>query len=209
MKAVPRNTSVEEQAIRAAVSAWGRARWGDDVREIDELVLGRRRIDKVFVYPADIIGIEVKGPRDSMGDGRLPEQLHEFSFYLPEVWLIVDEKWREHPAVRRARNVCNVAVAARDGTIDVPKSLRNRRHAKRDDLCCSRLVERLWTTETMSVARRCTIPCEVVPGQLLPIPRVKSLIARMLTGHQVMREVCAQLRARPMTGMASDDPLRD
>jgi hypothetical protein len=73
------NTSIEEQEIRIAVEAWGRKRFGD-VRVIHELALGDRRIDMVFVCRDDIVGVEIKGPKDSLSDGRLGEQLREFNF---------------------------------------------------------------------------------------------------------------------------------
>lgn len=203
-RGTPANTSPQEQAIREVVDAWGRARWGTDVRVLHELALGERRIDMVFVLPADLIGVEVKGPQDSIGADRVLPQLHEFGRYLPEVWLVVAEKW-EHHAIFRKHLPCNKAIAV-DGRIE-ERPPRDRRQATRDDLCCSRLLELLWTSETMRVARRATVPYEYALGKALPTRQVKASLARMLTGHEIVKAVCTELRARPLTGMASDEPL--
>lgn len=199
-------TSAEEQAIREQVGEWARGRWGADVRVIDELVLGARRVDRLLVYPHDLIGVEIKGPRDSLADGRLAEQIQEFSYYLPEVWLVVAERWADHPQVHAAGPYCNVAVATPGGIV-VDKRLRDRRNARRDDLCCSRLLELLWVSETVAVARRTNCAHEYAPGKLMPTRRIKSMLARMLTGHEIVREVCAELRSRPLVGQGSDDRL--
>lgn len=210
-KATPANTSPEEQAIRVVVDAWARKRWGADIRAIHELALGNRRIDMVMVQKADIIGIEIKGPRDRLGDGRLAEQIKEFSFYVPEVWLVIDAKWQTHEAMRGIAAYCNVAVHDA-GEILVPKHLRYARDGMRDELVCSRLLELLWSAETVAIARRNTVPFEASPGLALPKRKIQGIMARMMTGHQIVKECCAELRNRPLVGMQSDerlDPLAD
>lgn len=206
MTRAPANTSAEEQAIRVAVDAWARARWGADLRAIHELSIGRRRIDAVFVSPTDVVGVEVKGPRDSLGDGRVLEQMAEFALYLPEVWLVVDSKWRAHKHVVTASYRWNVAMHE-DGKIVVPKRLRYARDARRDDLCCSRLLELLWHSETYAIAQRTTVAYEAKPGLRFPAPKVKGMLARMLTGHEIVKEVCRELRSRPLVGMQSDEAM--
>lgn len=156
----------------------------------------------LVVTPADIIGIEVKGPKDRLDD-RLKGQLRTFLLYLPEVWLAVDERWRDADPYRW----CGVNRLAIVNGLPVEEPPTERRDAHRDDLCCSRLLELLWNAETYRVAKRADVPAEYAPGKLLPPARVKSTLARMLTGHEIVKQVCLELRSRPLTGMASDEPL--
>lgn len=197
------NTSLEEQEIRDLVEAWGRRRFGD-VRVIHELVLGERRIDMVFVGKDDIIGVEIKGPRDSLSDGRLPEQLREFNFYLPEVWLAVAPRWRKHRDVRRHHNLLLPA----EGGIEVVHDKGDGRfRPERDEFFCSRLIELLWVDEAARIAQR----TDVIPGVTLtrePTWKVRRMLARMLSGHEIVKQVCLELRARPLVGRGSDRPMR-
>ena len=197
------NTSMEEQEIRAAVEVWGRNRFGD-VRVIHELALGERRIDMVFVCKDDVIGVEIKGPRDSLSDGRLGEQLREFNFYLPEVWLAVAPRWRKHADVRRRRNLLLPA----EGGIEIVKDKGDGKfRPERDEFFCSRLIELLWVDEAARIAQR----TDVIPGVTLtrePTWKVKRMLARMLSGHEIVKQVCLELRARPLVGLGSDRPMR-
>lgn len=201
----PRNTSAAEQAMRRAVDAWGRARWGDDMRVIHELAMGDRRIDMVFVLPGDLIGVEIKGPTDSVAADRVEWQLREYRHYLPEVWLIAAAKWERHAFWRKHLPAINKAVVREGQVVELPP--RTKRQASRDDLCCSRLLELLWTVETYRIAKMANVPYEYAPGQALPAGQVKGTLARLLTGQEIVRYVCGELRARPLTGMASDEPL--
>lgn len=191
------NTGAAEQEMRAIITAWGRKKYGD-VRVIHELQLGRRRIDMALVAESDIIGFEIKGPRDSLGDGRLDLQMAEYNFYLPEVWLAVHPKWRDHKAVI---HFPNLMVIDGDNVI-----VRLGRDPHRDEMCCSRLIERLWDGE----ARRIAIRRGLVQEQLadkFPGAKIRKILARMLTGHEIMQDVCRELRARPLTGLGSDPPV--
>jgi hypothetical protein len=197
------NTSLEEQAIRAAVEAWGRKRFGD-VRVIHELALGERRIDMVFVGRDDIVGVEIKGPRDSLSDGRLAEQLREFNFYLPEVWLAVAPRWLRHAHVRHQQNL--LLPTERD--IEIVKDKGDGKfRPERDEFFCSRLIELLWVEEAARIAQR----TDVIPGVALtrePTWKVKRMLARMLSGHEIVKQVCIELRARPLVGRGSDRAMR-
>lgn len=202
-RGVRANTSVEEQEIRAAVEAWGRKRFGD-VRIIHEFALGERRIDMVFVGKDDIVGVEIKGPRDNLSDGRLANQLREFNFYLPEVWLAVDPRWLKHADVRHRRNLLLPAA----GGIEVINDKRNGQfRPERDEFFCSRLIEVLWVDEAARIAQR----TDVIPGVTLtrePSWKVKRMLARMLSGHEIVKQVCRELRARPLVGLGSDRAMR-
>lgn len=197
------NTSIEEQDIRAAVDIWGRKRYGD-VRVIHELALGERRIDMVFVGRDDIVGVEIKGPRDSLSDGRLAGQLREFGFYLPEVWLAVAPRWRKHADVRGRRNVL---LPTEGGIVIAGDKADGRFRPERDEFFCSRLIELLWVEEAARIAQR----TDVIPGVTLtrePTWKVKRLLARMLSGHEIVKQVCIELRARPLVGRGSDRAIR-
>lgn len=197
------NTSLEEQEIRVAVEAWGRQRFGD-VRVIHELAMGDRRIDMVFVCRDDIVGVEIKGPKDSLSDGRLPGQLREFNFYLPEVWLAVAPRWLKHADVKRRRNLL---LPTGDGIEVVKDKGDGVFRPERDEYFCSRLIELLWVDEAARVAQR----TDVIPGVTLtrePVWKVKRMLARMLSGHEIVKQVCIELRARPLVGLGSDRPMR-
>jgi hypothetical protein len=197
------NTSTEEQEIRAAVEVWGRKRFGD-VRVIHEFALGERRIDMVLVCRDDIVGVEIKGPRDSLSDGRLAHQLREFNFYLPEVWLAIAPRWRKHADVRRRRNLL---LPAEDGLAIVKDKGDGKFRPERDEFFCSRLIELLWVDEAARIAQR----TDVIPGVTLtrePTWKVKRMLARMLSGHEIVKQVCIELRARPLVGLGSDRAMR-
>jgi hypothetical protein len=197
------NTSAEEQEIRVAVEAWGRKRFGD-VRVIHEFALGERRIDMVFVGRDDIVGVEIKGPRDSLSDGRLPNQLREFNFYLPEVWLAVAPRWLKHRHVRRQRNL----LLPMESGIEVAKDKGDGKfRPERDEFFCSRLIELLWVEEAARIAQRTDVIPGVTPTRE-PTWKVKRMLARMLSGHEIVKQVCIELRARPLVGLGSDRAMR-
>ena len=194
------NTSIEEQEIRVAVEAWGRKRFGD-VRVIHELALGERRIDMVFVCRDDIVGVEIKGPKDSLSDGRLPEQLREFNFYLPEVWLAVAPRWLKHTDVKRRRNL----LLPTENGIEVVKDKGNGKfRPERDEYFCSRLIELLWVEEAARIAQR----TDVIPGVTLtrePVWKVKRHAGadalrprdRQAGLHRIARPAAGRPRQRP------------
>lgn len=197
------NTSMEEQEIRSAVEVWGRKRFGD-VRVIHELALGDRRIDVVFVGQADIVGVEIKGPKDSLSDGRLAHQMREFNFYLPEVWLAAAPRWLQHAEVRHQRNL----LIPTDTGIEIAN---DKGHGKfrpqRDEFFCSRLIELLWVEEAARIAQRTDVIPGVTPTRE-PTWKVKRMLARMLSGHEIVKQVCQELRARPLVGRGSDRAMR-
>lgn len=198
MTGARRNTGEIEQVMRVAMIARMAQLRGADVRVIHELALGNRRIDLAFVYPSDIVGVEIKGPLDSIGDGRLDLQMREYNFYLPEVHLLVHEQWRDHRAVIHHPNLL---VFHPDGEI----TCRVDRKPDRDELCCSRLIERLWDGEARAIVERLGL-MQVQRLQMKKSWEVRAVLARLLSGQEIMREVCRELRSRPLTGLGSDDP---
>lgn len=203
----PENTSAEEQAMREVVAVWARDRWGADMRIIHELALRDRRIDMLCVPAADLIGIEIKGPRDRLDDDRLPGQLKEYGYFLPEVWLIVHKKWTDHRMVASAR--VNLAVLDGDRLEVRGLAAKDLRKAARDEMCCSRLIELLWNAELYRMAKRAGVPVEIAPGKMLPPAKARAMMARTLTGHEIVKGVCLELRNRPLVGMASDEVVSE
>ncbi len=194
-----RNTSADEQSMRAALEAWGRKRW-PGCRIIHELCLGERRIDLVFVCEADLIGVEIKSPRDRLDGDRLPGQMREYAFYLPEVWLAVPAAWAQ-----RAKDCAqNLLLVSDSGEV----ADYWQRKAWRDELVCSRLIELLWREECARIAYRQQVISGPRVGGGFPARTVRKLLARLLTGNEIVREVCTELRARPLVGMGSSVPMR-
>jgi hypothetical protein len=186
--------------MRAVVSAWGRRRWPGS-RIIHELALGERRVDMVFVGDRDIIGVEIKSSKDTLA--RLPAQMKEFGRYLPELWLAFAPKWKDADELHDVPN----AILIENGEV-VAWSENRRSKPSRDELVCSRMLELLWTGEAQAVAQR----TGVIPGapsrQMAAI--TKKMLARLLTGNEILAEVCRCIRERPlhMVGNGSDGPVR-
>ena len=200
----PRNTSSETQVLTADVITWFHRDHGSDCRVIRELVLGERRIDLLFVYAADIVGVEIKGPKDSLGDGRMLKQMREYSFWIPEVWLAVDARWEDHESVKHFQYGGNLLVSE-DGVV-APRGYTPKKPV-RDEMCCSRLLDLLWNEEIRHIATRHRLLSQTQRVSSKEATRMKGMIARMLTGHEIMKETCLELRSRPLTGIASDAPL--
>lgn len=195
------NVSAETHAMTDAVIAWQQKRM-PGARVLRELVLGERRIDLLFVYERDLVGFEIKGPRDRLD--RLRDQVREYQRYVPEVWVALDAKFKD--ADEHRWWCMNRVVVERDGTV---ANWRSTTHGKphRDELVCSRMLEILWASEAVRIAQR----TDVIPGpahKQLREAHVKKLLARLLTGNEIIAEVCRELRARPWTGMGSGEPLR-
>jgi len=178
--------------MRRAVAAWGHRRW-PGYRCIHEVPLSERRIDMAFVGVKDIIGVEIKSSRDRLD--RLEDQVEEYRRWLPEVWVAVATKWRDHDALGLRR--LNLIVLD-DAPRRVPAIIEHRRgrRAYRDELVCSRMLGLLWQEEAARIAQRTAI----IPGTSPtrdPRHKILPLLARLLTGNEIMREVCAELRHRP------------
>jgi hypothetical protein len=194
--------SPEEARMRAAVRAWGQRRW-PDYRCIHEVPLSERRIDMAFVGVKDIAGVEIKSSRDRLD--RLEDQIEEYRRWLPEVWIAIAMRWQHHEALRSVR--CNlIVVDDRAGGSSVIIESRPGRRPYRDELVCSRMLGLLWREEAARIAQR----TGVIPGTSPtrdPRHKILPLLARLLTGNEIMREVCTELRQRPAFGWQSDRPL--
>jgi len=187
----------EERRMRQAAIAWARPRW-PGCRVIHELVLGERRIDLVFVAERDMAGMEIKSSVDTLD--RLEPQMKEYSRYLPELWLAVAPRWQDHEQVGHYPNVLIVDPPR------VTERMRGRKPA-RDELVCSRLLELLWYSEACAIAVRADVIPLRVPKQIRR-HQVLKLLSRLLTGNEIIAEVCRELRARELVGQGSDAPIR-
>lgn len=192
----------EERRIRAAVVGWGRARW-PGCRVLHELVLGERRVDLVFVMERDLVGAEIKSSVDTLA--RLATQMKEYARYLPEVWLAIAARWQDDERVRyRGAN----KLVVFPGSVDAPVvEYRKGEKPHRDELVCSRLLELLWYEEACRIAVRTDVLPSKVHKQIRR-PLVLKMLARLLTGNEIIAEVCRELRARPLVGLNSDGAIR-
>lgn len=191
------NVSAETHGVTDKVIEWGRRRW-PGARVLKELVLGERRVDVVFVCEADLIAVEIKGPKDSLD--RAKDQMREYRRFAPEVWLAVAPKFERGVESFYERNLLIVGDEVREPVGFKTKPLR-------DELSIMRLLELLWAEESIRIAhRQCVLP----KGLPVKMPKgdVQKMIARLLSGNDILREVCTELRARPLVGLASDDPTR-
>jgi hypothetical protein len=179
---------------------WGRARW-PGCRVLHELVLGERRIDLVFVLDRDLVGMEIKSSVDTLA--RLADQMKEYRRYLPEVWAAVALRWRDDGELDRERNILTVTS---DGAVHQERPTGGFK-PERDELVCSRLLELLWRDEAAAIAVRTDVIPLRVPKQINR-GKILKMLARLLTGNEVIVEVCRELRARQLVGLRSDDPLR-
>lgn len=184
--------------MRRAIDVWGRVRWPDS-RVLHELVLGERRIDMLFVRERDIIGFEIKSSRDRLD--RLEPQMKEYARFVPEVWVAVAERWAEAKEVQRCRN----RIVVRPGQ-EVPVEIGNEwfsNRPQRDELSISRLLELLWREEAARIAQRTGVIPGIVPTRE-PLHKIRPMLSRLLTGNEILREVCKELRSRPLVGIGSD-----
>jgi hypothetical protein len=69
------------------------------------------------------------------------------------------------------------------------------------------MIELLWAEEAARIAHR----TDVIPGATPTRDatwKVKRMLARMLSGHEIVKQVCIELRARPLVGRGSDRATR-
>lgn len=186
--------------MRVAIIKWFRGLRGGDCRVIHEIALGDRRIDLLFVFPADVVGFEIKGPKDTLTGGRMDAQLREYNYWLPEVWLALHDKWAAHEAHKYVPN--KITVCSEGSVV-----MRSGQKPRRDEMCCSRLLDLLWNDEVARIGTRTAICPTMKRISSKDALRIKGAMARLLTGHEIMKQVCSELRARPLTGLGSDAPM--
>lgn len=190
----------ETMIMRRLIDAWAKARW-PGARMIAELCLGDRRADMVMVTETDIVAIEIKSSIDTLE--RLGPQIAEYQRFAPEVWIALAPKWFGHKDLPRWQN--ELVVDAKGKTIKLPGHRERRWKARRDDLVCSRLVELLHHGEMMRIASRMNILMPI--NVRMPKEKIAPLLARLMTGNEIIKEVCRELRCRSLVGIGSDAPI--
>lgn len=186
--------SSEELVMRDLVEAWGRARW-PDARVVHELVCSECRIDVAFVCPNDLIGVEIKSSKDTLD--RLEKQLRVFGEHLPEVWLAIAPKWESD---KTKPFVMNEIVVSGDD----PVRIRHGGRPHRNKLIYNDMLRLLWAEEARAIAARHQLDV----SKRTPLYKVLPIIAAKLTGEEIMRGVCAELRGRNAFWKA-DAPTRE
>lgn len=200
------NRSTEELAMRDAVAKWGRSKW-PCARVVHELVIAEKRIDMAFIGTDHIAGVEIKGPKDRLD--RLGDQWGCFTAHIPEVWLAIAPKWidplrKNHFA--GAWSYGNKIVVDLDTEHPV-RAMWGERGAV-DRTITAPLLRLLWRSEALAVAVRYRDRVSVSPRT--PLRSIVPELARKLTGDEIVRQVCHELRGRDAfpASPASDPPIR-
>ncbi|WP_353744953.1 sce7726 family protein [Methylobacterium sp.] len=191
--------SADLRAATAAVEAWGRARW-PGARVMHEMKVGSCRLDIAFVLPAHMIGVEIKSERDTLT--RLAGQIRDYAREIPELWVAVAPRWltglNELPWRVGRVVVENGAVSE---TLHSERFSRTH-EAKADEMLTAPMLHLLWRAEAHALARAHQIK---LPARM-PLHTAVKVLARQLTGDQIVAGVCGALRARPTT-FAADPPV--
>lgn len=155
------------------------------------------RIDLAFIRPDDLIGIEIKSGKDTLD--RLAKQLEVFDAHLPMVYVAYDPKWDEK--IKWGHRL-EVRLEPADG--GVAAGVYDRGWARsRQWRCYSRMLDILWAGEARAIAERHRLDV----GKRSSLGTTLPALAANLTGAQILREVCTELRARPTMVEASDPPI--
>ncbi len=192
--------SSEEFAMREAIAAWGRKRW-PGARLVHELVVAQEcRVDMAFIGTDSITGIEIKSSRDTLD--RLENQVRVFRAHLPSVIVAVAPKWMTDGYFNHGFRLdgwvcCTETQVIATGVIGEPRRQ-----------VTAPMLDLLWASELRAIAARTRVSTD--PRR--PGYRIIPDLARMLTGDEIVREVCRELRARdafPKTAghPASDPPI--
>lgn len=202
------SVSAEEAQMREAVIAWGRDRW-PGARVMHELAVGGARIDLAFVLPDHLIGVEIKSSKDVLD--RLDRQLRFFTGSFPELWVAFAPRWAEHFGTKR-HDIGQLIVENGSISLDISvvpppahsPNLAWKNPARIDKVMTSPLLHLLHVPELVALAAKHHVPHKrrIYGCHLLPI------LARKLTGDQIVEGVCDQMRRR-CTGWAADAPVQE
>lgn len=173
--------------MRDLATKWGRARW-PGCRVVHELVVNECRIDMAFIQKDHIAGLELKSSRDVLD--RLENQVKTFSAVLPELWVGIAPKWCDEVSAHTRYQTGLVCFDVENGETRSACPYRN--HAEVDRTITVPLIDLLWRDETASIAHRMCVPIKKREAMCRIVP----LLVRKLTGDEIVREVCRELRGR-------------
>ena len=198
------NRSAEELAMRDAIEAWGRQRW-PQARVVHELVTGECRIDMAFVQPHHLIGVEIKSGKDTLD--RLATQIATFTRALPEVWLAMAPRWRDGGWSFFTYPGRYMPVVVDLGAIEpIPNVQMTWGTTGRPDRgITADMLRLLWLAELRSIAVRRGL--HTGRGRVT-CDGLRWVLARRLTGDEIVTEVCRELRGRDAFWRA-DPPIRE
>jgi len=195
--------SASERAIRDAVAS----RLGQmlpEARIIHELVVGGCRADLAAVTEERVTLVETKSERDTLK--RLPEQVRQFERAAHEVIVVAHERWFDTSPYRNGspRFVpCEdlAAVSGQYGLWAYPEitdrpvygswSL-HRFPSTRPEPHAARLLEMCWRAELLEECHR----HRIAVGSRATRPVLIRDMAWLLSGKEIARAVCRQLRKR-------------
>jgi hypothetical protein len=160
------------------------------------LVIGECRVDIAFIRPNDLIGVEIKSSKDVLT--RLEKQIRVFNDTLPEFWVAIAEKWKDHPDKPYYHNELVLGPA---GIVRSPYYYNWRPH--RNKLVYDAMLGLLWADEARAIAAR----KGCLSRKRTPLHTVLPELALRLTGAEILEEVCRELRGRS-TKFKADEPFR-
>lgn len=201
---VGRRVSQDEDLIRGAVDAWGRARW-PGARVCHELVVGRgqNRADLAFIQLDHFVTVEIKSQFDNVE--RLIAQVAAFRLASPETWVIVDPSHkRDAELVRYLLPSVGVALVPRASFNETePREVKVIAEPAPFRAEPEAMLSLLWVAELHAEAVACRV-WSAKPGTHAAM--VKRLI--QLPEAEQVAAVCRQLRRRDAVWRA-DPPIVD
>lgn len=192
------NRSAEEFEMRRTIEAWGREKWPRS-RVVHELVIANEcRIDMAFIEPTNIVGVEIKSSRDTLD--RFENQMRVFSAHIPLVIAAVAPKWLDEHNWFIAAERCPNWVICAGGRVESGGYIAEPRRE-----ITAQMLALLWADEARAIAARAGIRLE----RQTPLYKVVPMLARALTGDEIVRETCRELRARDAFPRRADHPPSD
>lgn len=214
--------SEEEGLMRGMVAKHLRARW-PGARIIHEFPLrySARSLDMAAILPAEIVAVEIKSSRDVLD--RLEHQLRAFAPICTRIMVCLAPKWnRKLPQTVRVLN--NGGTAYSTPLTEAQAVIQSIRETHIETWTCCSETGRFentdggwggqrfpWPARMLDVLHVAELERILSGGAVLH--RVRShrycveAIHHRLTGPQIIRAVCAALRARPGFAVESDPPI--
>lgn len=175
-----------------------------EARIIHELVVGGCRADLAAIQPERVTLVEIKSRKDTLK--RLEEQVRQFTRAAHEVVVIADEKWfdttpynsgvpRFVPSEALQQTGANITIWAYPEDETRPNYSGwsiPRWWGSFAEPHAARLLEICWKDELLAECQRHRIPA----GSRTNMPTIIRDMALLMTGREIARAVCRQLRMR-------------